>query len=71
MNNQEKTYDQLMQEIQDDSKKISSSETSLEEAMKIFEEGMKKIKLAEEKLKEYKGRIEKVLADGSLEKFED
>ncbi|WP_236607887.1 hypothetical protein [Mycoplasma putrefaciens] len=39
--------------------------------MKIFEEGMKKIKLAEEKLKEYKGRIEKVLADGSLEKFED
>ncbi|AJM71737.1 MULTISPECIES: exodeoxyribonuclease VII small subunit [Mycoplasma] len=69
MNNEQKSYDELMQEIQEDTKKISSNDISLEEAMKIFEESIQKIKIAKEKLTEYKGKITKVLNDGELEEF--
>lgn len=55
-----KTYDQLIIELKEETLKLSSSEISMEEAMKIFEENIKRIQLAKEKLTEYKGTINKV-----------
>ncbi|AVN63718.1 exodeoxyribonuclease VII small subunit [Mesoplasma florum] len=64
-----KTYDQLIVELKEETLKLSSSEISMEEAMKIFEENIKRIQLAKEKLTEYKGTINKVLAENKIEEF--
>ncbi|AVN64390.1 MULTISPECIES: exodeoxyribonuclease VII small subunit [Mesoplasma] len=64
-----KTYDQLIIELKEETLKLSSSEISMEEAMKIFEENIKRIQLAKEKLIEYKGTINKVLAENKIEEF--
>ncbi|AAT75687.1 unknown protein [Mesoplasma florum L1] len=64
-----KTYDQLIIELKEETLKLSSSEISMEEAMKIFEENIKRIQLAKEKLTEYKGTINKVLAENKIEEF--
>lgn len=66
---QNKTYDQLIAELKEETLKLSSNEISMEEAMKIFEENIKRIQLAKEKLTEYKGTINKVLEDNKIEEF--
>ncbi|ASZ09095.1 exodeoxyribonuclease VII small subunit [Mesoplasma chauliocola] len=64
-----KTYDQLIAELKEETLKLSSSDISMEDAMKIFEENIKRIQLAKEKLTEYKGTISKVLEDNKIEEF--
>ncbi|ATZ21567.1 exodeoxyribonuclease VII small subunit [Mesoplasma tabanidae] len=64
-----KTYDQLITELKEATLKLSSSEISMEEAMKIFEENIRRIQLAKEKLTEYKGTINKVLEENKIEEF--
>ncbi|ATQ35492.1 exodeoxyribonuclease VII small subunit [Mesoplasma entomophilum] len=64
-----KTYDQLITELKEETLKLSSSEISMEQAMKIFEENIKRIQLAKEKLTEYKGTINKVLEENKIEEF--
>ncbi|ABC01095.1 MULTISPECIES: exodeoxyribonuclease VII small subunit [Mycoplasma mycoides group] len=71
MNNENKSYDELISEIKEDTKKLSSNEISVEQAMEIFEQNIKKIKLAKEKLTQYKGQINKVMQDDELEEFKD
>ncbi|ATZ18017.1 exodeoxyribonuclease VII small subunit [Mesoplasma melaleucae] len=64
-----KTYDQLIAELKEETLKLSSDEISMEQAMKIFEENIKRIQLAKEKLTEYKGTINKVLEDNKIKEF--
>lgn len=39
--------------------------------MQIFEQNIKKIKLAKELLTQYKGQVNKVIEDDELEEFKD
>ncbi|UKS53772.1 exodeoxyribonuclease VII small subunit [Mycoplasma feriruminatoris] len=71
MSNQNKNYDQLISEIKEDTKKLSSNDISIEDAMQIFEQNIKKIKLAKELLTQYKGQVNKVIEDDELEEFKD
>lgn len=69
MTNQEKTYDQLINEIKNELNQLNGNDISMEQAVKLFEEGLEKINIAKSKLEEYKGKINKVLADNSIEEF--
>lgn len=64
-----KTYDQLIAELKEETLKLSSNEISMEEAMQIFEDNIKRIQLAKAKLTEYKGTINKVLENNQIEEF--
>ncbi|WP_026389795.1 exodeoxyribonuclease VII small subunit [[Acholeplasma] multilocale] len=70
MENKDKNYDQLIEEIKRDTMKLSSNEITMEDAMVIFEDNLEKINLAKDRLEEYKGKINKVLADNKIEEFE-
>ncbi|ATZ18760.1 exodeoxyribonuclease VII small subunit [Williamsoniiplasma somnilux] len=70
MLNSEKNYDQLIKEIKEELIKLNSENVSMQEAIELFEEGMQKITLAKNQLENYKGKINKILEDNSVQEFE-
>ncbi|PPE05150.1 exodeoxyribonuclease VII small subunit [Williamsoniiplasma lucivorax] len=68
--NQEKTYNQLIEEIMGGLNKLSNSEINMDEAIALFEGNLQKINAAKKALEDYKGKVVKVLADNKIAEFE-
>lgn len=66
----EPTFDELMKETDQFINKLNTNNISMDEAMKLFEQGVKNLNQAKVKLNENKAKIQKVLEDNKLEDFE-
>lgn len=65
-----KTYDEVVKEIKEDLQKLSNTEIGLQDAINLFENNIKKIKVLKKELEGYQMKVQKVLADNKLEDFE-
>lgn len=59
-------FDELMLELKKTLEVLEKGELSLEDSMKSYEKGISLVRFAEEKLKNMEGRMEEILADGSV-----
>ncbi|ATG97390.1 exodeoxyribonuclease VII small subunit [Mesoplasma lactucae] len=69
MENKDKSFDELMNETNQYINKLNSNDITMDEAMKLFELGVKNLNEAKAKLSENKAKIQKVLEDNKLEDF--
>lgn len=69
----EKGFEELLTDLEEIATKLEKEDLTLDESIKIFEDGMKKAKICNEKLEETEKRINIILEEGgkiSEEKFE-
>lgn len=64
--NKELSFEDLMSELNKTLSLLEKGDQSLEESMKSYERGVILVRLAEAKLKTMEGRMEEILADGSI-----
>lgn len=60
------TFEALMVDLKGTLEKLEKGELSLEESMKAYESGVGLVRVLEDKLKTMEGRMEEILADGSI-----
>ena len=65
----EKTFDELMLELKTTVDGLEKGELSLEESMKAYETGIGLVRHLEEKLKAMEGRMEEIMADGTVKEL--
>ncbi len=65
----EKTFEDLMVELKKTVDALEKGELSLEESMKSYETGIGLVRCLEEKLKAMEGRMEEILADGTVKEL--
>lgn len=63
----QRNFEQIMAELETTVRKLESGDLPLDDSISAFESGMKLVKECEAKLKEAKGRIEKLVKDASGE----
>lgn len=63
-------FEDALKELEETVKKLESGETTLEEAMELFERGVGLTKECRKLLEGAELRVTKLLADGSEEEFE-
>ena len=51
-------------------KRLESEDVPLEESFRLYQEGMKLLKLCHEAIEEVEQKVQKIAEDGSLEDFE-
>lgn len=66
----EKTFEELMAELKTTLDALEKGELSLEDSMKSYESGVALVRALEHKLKKMEGRMEEILADGSIKDLE-
>jgi exodeoxyribonuclease VII small subunit len=64
--NPDLSFEELMSELNKTLGLLEKGEQSLEESMKSYERGVTLVRLAESKLKTMEGRMEEILADGTI-----
>jgi len=62
-------FEKLMQNLDQVVSKLESGRLSLEDSFKEYETGVKTVREAQKKLKDMEGKIEKLMADGSVEEL--
>jgi exodeoxyribonuclease VII small subunit len=62
----EKTFEELMSDLKKTVDSLEKGELSLEESMKSYETGIGLVRRLEEKLKSMEGRMEEIMADGTV-----
>jgi exodeoxyribonuclease VII small subunit len=67
--NPEKTFEQLMEQVEEAAEKLENGEVALEEAISVYEEGMKALKQCYGKLERAERRV-KILLEGKEEDFD-
>ncbi len=62
------TFESALKELDAHVRKLESGDLTLDDSLKVFEEGTKLARLCEQQLSEAKGKVEKLLAgvDGEL-----
>lgn len=60
------SFEGLMAELKTTLDVLEKGELTLEESMKSYETGVTLVRLAEEKLKKMEGRMEEIMADGTI-----
>ena len=65
MSKENLTFEESLAELEKISKQLESHDVPLEEAIKLFEKGMKLSKECSDKLEAAKQKIEKISAEGS------
>lgn len=60
------SFEELMTALKATLDALEKGELSLEESMKTYESGVTLVRFAEEKLKKMEGRMEEILADGTV-----
>lgn len=64
MSKKEKTFEELMEELEEITNKLEKEKLSLDESVKLFEEGMNISKECNEKLESAEKRISILINDG-------
>jgi len=62
----EMSFESLMAELQKTLDSLEKGDQSLEVSMKSYETGVMLVRFLEEKLKSMEGRMEEILADGTI-----
>lgn len=66
-----KSFEEILKELEEKVKKLESGEVPLEEAIDLYTEAMKSVKLASDKLNDATLKVNKILAEnGKLEEFD-
>lgn len=65
-----KSFEELMGELKNTLLTLEKGELSLEDSMKSYEQGVKLVRHAENKLRTMEGRMEEILKDGSIGELE-
>lgn len=60
------SFEVVMNKLKSTLDSLEKGELSLEDSMKAYEIGVGLVKILEEKLKNMEGRMEEILADGSI-----
>ena len=63
------TFEEALQKLQNAVNKLENGEIKLDEAFKMFEEGIKYAKICENKLSDIEEKVAKILKDGNKEDF--
>lgn len=66
----EMSFEELMAELKGTLEGLEKGELKLEESMKSYEHGVNIVRLLEEKLRSMEGRMEEILADGTVSDLE-
>ena len=69
MNGNEITFEEALAKLENAVNKLESGEIKLDEAFKMFEEGIKYAKICENKLSEVEEKVAKIVKDGKEEEF--
>jgi len=64
------SFEDLMAELKKTLDVLEKGDQSLENSMKSYETGVTLVRLLEEKLKNMEGRMEEILADGTIKNLE-
>jgi exodeoxyribonuclease VII small subunit len=62
----EKSFEELMADLKTTLASLEKGELSLEDSMKCYESGVTLVRMLEDKLKKMEGRMEEILADGTV-----
>ena len=65
MSKESKTFEQSLKELEEITAKLESQDVSLDDAISLFEKGMKLSKECADKLERAKQKIEHINSDGS------
>lgn len=66
----EMSFEELMAELKTTLEGLEKGELKLEDSMKSYEYGVHIVRLLEEKLRSMEGRMEEILADGTVSDLE-
>lgn len=66
---EEVSFEGLMAELNKTVDNLEKGELSLEESMKSYETGINLVRRLEEKLKSMEGRMEEIMADGTIKEL--
>jgi exodeoxyribonuclease VII small subunit len=70
-----KSFEEMMEKIETVVGRLENDEVSLEESLKLFEEGVKLLRNCHQRLNEVEGKVQLLVADGlekpGTEKLED
>ena len=69
MQEKEITFEEALKKLEDAVNKLENGEIQLDEAFKMFEEGIKYAKICENKLSDIEEKVAKILKDGNKEDF--
>lgn len=64
--NDQKSFEDLMAELKKTLDNLEKGEISLEDSMRSYEHGVMLVRHLEDKLKKMEGRMEEIMADGSI-----
>lgn len=68
--NKEMTFEEAMKRLEEIINLLENNQTSLENSVDLFQEGIELSKLCNSKLENIENRVSKILVDGKLETFE-
>ena len=71
MQEKEITFEEALKKLEDAVSKLENGEIQLDEAFKMFEEGIKYAKVCENKLSAIEEKVAKILNDGELKEFKE
>lgn len=63
------TYEQALQRLEKIVSQLENNETSLEESVELFQEGIQLSKYCDDKLKNIQQKVAKIYEDGQLKDF--
>ena len=69
MNEKEVSFEEALKKLEEAVNKLENGEIKLDEAFKMFEEGIKYAKICENKLSDIEEKVAKILKDGNKEDF--
>lgn len=69
MNEKEISFEEALEKLQNAVNKLESGEIKLDEAFLLFEDGIKYVKICEEKLTNIEEKVAKIVKDGKKEDF--
>jgi exodeoxyribonuclease VII small subunit len=67
----ETTYEALMEQLSETVDRLERGDLGIEQALALFEQGVRLSNVAQKRLAGLEGRIEKLLEDGSVEAIEE
>lgn len=68
-NEMDLSFEALMTELKKTVDNLEKGELSLEQSMRSYETGVNLVRRLEEKLKSMEGRMEEIMADGTIQEF--
>ena len=69
MNEKEVSFEEALAKLEEAVNKLENGEIKLDDAFKMFEEGIKYAKICENKLSDIEEKVAKILKDGNKEDF--